>query len=59
MPGCDCCGRNGYGAVFCGSELDEYRARISRAKEEATQAGEAASNRIREAARQADEAAKG
>ena len=24
------CARNGFGATFCGSELDEYRARIER-----------------------------
>ena len=28
------CARNGLGVTFCGSELDEYRARISRVKVE-------------------------
>jgi hypothetical protein len=27
------CSRNGLGATFCGNELDEYRERLSRAKE--------------------------
>jgi hypothetical protein len=27
------CARNGLGATFCGNELDEYRARVERAKE--------------------------
>jgi hypothetical protein len=27
------CARNGFGATFCGKELDEYRARLQRVKE--------------------------
>lgn len=36
------CARNGFGATFCGKELDEYQARLQRAKEE----GEAAKRRL-------------
>lgn len=50
------CARNGLGAVFCGSELTEYRERIAKAKQES----EAAERKISEAsaeARQKEEAA--
>jgi hypothetical protein len=29
----DECARNGFGATFCGSELDQYRAKVQRVKE--------------------------
>src|ERR1039458_10445870 len=38
------CARNGFGATFCGHELDEYRAKIERVKQE----GEAAQAKIKE-----------
>jgi hypothetical protein len=34
------CARNGFGAVFCGSELDEYREHIESAKREGKEASE-------------------
>jgi len=37
------CARNGFGATFCGTELEEYRARIHRVKTE----GEATESKIR------------
>src|ERR1039458_10392858 len=40
------CARNGFGATFCGHELDEYRAKIERVKQE----GEAARPRSRKKA---------
>jgi hypothetical protein len=40
------CARNGFGATFCGSELDEYRERIDRAKVH----GEEAVGKIKEEA---------
>jgi hypothetical protein len=53
------CAHNGFGATFCGKELDEYRARIGRVKQESAQAGEAARRQVEEAAntakRQAEE----
>jgi hypothetical protein len=36
------CARNGFGATFCGSELDQYRAKVQRVKE----AGEEAQRKI-------------
>ncbi len=41
------CARNGFGATFCGQELDEYRERIGRVKRE----GEAAKQKIEHATR--------
>jgi hypothetical protein len=32
------CARNGFGATFCGKELDQYRERISRVKQEGQEA---------------------
>jgi hypothetical protein len=47
------CARNGFGATFCGHELDEYRAKIERVKQE----GEAAQAKIKEeSARRENEA---
>jgi Skp family chaperone for outer membrane proteins len=45
------CARNGFGATFCGSELEEYRARIQRAKTE----GEAAQTKIEQLQHQSEE----
>ena len=45
------CARNGFGATFCGTELEEYRARIRRVKTE----GEAAESKIRRLQRQSEE----
>lgn len=36
------CARNGFGATFCGKELDEYNARLQRAKEQ----GEAITRKV-------------
>ena len=44
------CARNGFGAVFCGQELTEYRERVARGKEE----GEAAQHKIEEASKNAE-----
>jgi hypothetical protein len=46
------CARNGFGATFCGSELEEYRAHVRRARE----AGEAAESKIGQFQRQSEEA---
>ena len=44
------CARNGFGAVFCGQELTEYREQIARGKEE----GETAEHKIEEAGKTAE-----
>jgi hypothetical protein len=51
------CARNGFGATFCGKELDEYRARIERVKESVTHAKENLETSEREAGAKAREAA--
>ena len=51
------CARNGFGATFCGKELDEYRARIERVKESVTHTKENLETREREAGAKAREAA--
>src|ERR1700722_17206571 len=45
------CARNGFGATFWGSELEEYRAHIQRSRTE----GEAAESKIRGLQRQSEE----
>jgi uncharacterized membrane protein YhiD involved in acid resistance len=51
------CARNGFGATFCGKELDEYRARIERVKETVTHTKENLETSEREAGQKAKEAA--
>jgi Skp family chaperone for outer membrane proteins len=43
------CARNGFGATFCGKELDEYRERIGRVKQE----NEATQQKIKESSEKA------
>ncbi len=52
------CARNGFGATFCGKELDEYRERISRAKQEGRRAGEEVEQRTKQAGREVEESAR-
>jgi hypothetical protein len=52
------CARNGFGATFCGNELDEYRARIERVKESVTHTKENLETSEREAGAKAKEAAR-
>jgi len=52
------CARNGLGATFCGTELDEYRAKIERVKESVTHTKENLETSEREAGAKAKEAAR-
>lgn len=47
------CGRNGYGAVLCGKELDEYRSRLQVVEHAAQQSVEAEEEARRAAAAEA------
>jgi len=50
------CGRNGFGATFCGNELTEYRGRQEQAKREGEAAGHKIEEEGQEAKRRAEEA---
>jgi hypothetical protein len=49
------CARNGLGATFCGSELDQYRERVERIKTQSKEAGERAKASFEETERKGHE----